>query len=220
MRSSHWKTESTLNPQSVTRWLKTQTVFSTWVHFQYVAQIVLTHSLMTSNTHLRKLWYQRYICHKHAQNIVIIHACYANIHICIRVSIDSLSMDGQDHIIESVDSISRDGPDTPINVIHYKLQQPSPAKIWSFSISYLWSRADFLSNKPKNIHKDSHKCQNQIGQRVASSFFFSRASSGLLRPLCLVLYESIQLYVSTICDTLISFRRQIFQKDCFGAFCC
>ena len=34
------------------------------------------------------------------------------------------------------------------------------------------------------------------------------------------LYESTQLYTSKICDTLVSFRLQTFQKDYFGAFSC
>ena len=69
--------------------------------------------------------------------------------------------------IESVDSISRAGPDTPICIIHYKNCNNSvQLKVGAYS--------RFLSNKPKRIHKDGHKCLNQIRQIVAnyrSSFF-------------------------------------------------
>ena len=71
-------------------------------------------------------------------------------------------------------------------------------------IFVIYSR--FLSNKPKNIHIDGHKCLNQISQNVANcrSFFFSRANSGLLRPLSSFCMN--QLYTLMICDTVVSSR--------------
>ena len=98
-------------------------------------------------------------------------------------------------IIESVDSISRAGLDTPICIIHYKNCNNSvQLKVGAYS--------RFLSNKPKRIHKDCHKCLNQIRQNVANCWSsFLSSFPGLTQ-------DYTKAFISSFCMNQVNFIHQ------------